>query len=43
MAGHPITAVKSGDFGGFKGTLTTFIKDVVYDLLPEEYYEHPIT
>ena len=40
---HPIVMVSSGDFGGFKGTLTTFIKDVIYDLLPEDYYEHPLT
>ena len=40
---HPIVTISSGDYGGFKGTLTTFIKDVIYDLLPEDYYEHPLT
>ena len=39
---HPIVMINSDDYGGFKGTLTTFIKDVVYDLLPEDYYEHPL-
>jgi hypothetical protein len=39
---HPIVMVSSDNYGGFKGTLTTFIKDVVYDLLPEDYYEHPL-
>jgi len=28
--------IKSGDFGGFKGILATFIKDFVNDLVPED-------
>jgi hypothetical protein len=28
--------VNSTDFGGFKGTLDTFIKDIIYDLIPED-------
>jgi len=33
---QPIVMVNSDDFGGFNGTLSTFIKDIVCDLIPEE-------
>jgi hypothetical protein len=32
----PLIMVNSSDFGGFKGTLDTFIKDIIYDLIPED-------
>jgi len=40
---HPIVMISSDDYDGFKWTLTTFIKDVVYNLLPEDYYDYPLT
>jgi hypothetical protein len=33
---HPIIMVLRGDYGGLKGTLELFIKDIIYDLIPEE-------
>jgi hypothetical protein len=32
----PIIMVKKEDFGGTKETLELFIKDIVYDLIPDE-------
>jgi hypothetical protein len=32
----PIIKVNSNDFGGFKGTLSDFIKDIIYDLIQEK-------
>jgi hypothetical protein len=36
----PIIMVNRGDFGGLKGTLKTYIKDIVYDLIPEDDDEY---
>jgi hypothetical protein len=33
---QPIVMVSKDDYGGFKGTLSTFIKDIIYDLIPED-------
>ena len=33
---HPIIIVHKNDFGGFLGTLELYIKDIVYDLMPEK-------
>ena len=33
---HPIIMVQKGDFGGLKGTLDLYIKDIVHDLIPED-------
>jgi hypothetical protein len=30
-----IIMVNSNDFGGYEGSLSSFIKDIIYDLLPE--------
>jgi hypothetical protein len=32
----PIIMVHRGDFGGLKGTLKSYIKDIIYDLIPED-------
>jgi len=32
---NPILSINTDDFRGLKGTLPTFIEDVIYDLLPE--------
>jgi hypothetical protein len=31
----PIIMVNRKDYGGLKGTLKSFIKDIIYDLIPE--------
>ena len=31
----PIIMVRKNDFGGFSGTIELFIKDIIYDLIPE--------
>jgi len=33
---NPIIMVHKNDFGGFSGTLELYIKDIVYDLIPEK-------
>jgi hypothetical protein len=37
---NPIIMVCTNHYGGFKGTLKTFIQDVIYDLIPEDGYEN---
>jgi hypothetical protein len=32
---NPIISINTDDYGGLNGTLSTFIEDVIYDLLPE--------
>jgi hypothetical protein len=32
----PIIMVNSGDFGGLAGTLDLYIKDIIYELIPDE-------
>jgi len=32
---NPILSINTSDYGGLNGTLSTFIEDVIYDLLPE--------
>ena len=33
---NPIIMVHKEDFGGLKGTLSQYIKDILYDLIPDE-------
>ena len=33
---HPIIMIHRDDYGGFNGTLETYIEDIIIDLIPED-------
>jgi hypothetical protein len=39
MQVHPLIMINNDDFGGFKGALDLHIKDVILELLPDNYLE----